>query len=283
MKKKVAGFFAAVLLAIVGTVLLVAYVNGAEERALAGEEIVEVFVAQEVIPRGTSGATIESSVVVERIPIKVQVANAVADLTDLEELVTEVDVLPGEQLTFDRFVEQVDESRFQRQIAAPDDLLEVTVALSPQRVVGGSIIPGDRVAVVASFDPFDISNVELPEGLELTVTTEQLDDVLDSFFEDELLTGDETPSVTHILEHKVLVTSVQLEEIPEVTAAEEDGPAGLSPTGNLLVTVALDAPTLERLVFTQEFGRIWLAAEPDNASETGTQIIDRSNVFGEDE
>ena len=39
------------------------------------------------------------------------------------------------------------------------------------------------------------------------------------------------------------------------------------------MTVALDAPNIERLTFTAEFGHVWLAAEPKNADETGTKIV----------
>lgn len=49
MRKRIVGFVAALLLALVGTTLLVSFVAGAEDRALAGEEIVEVFVADTTI------------------------------------------------------------------------------------------------------------------------------------------------------------------------------------------------------------------------------------------
>ena len=144
------------------------------------------------------------------------------------------------------------------------------------------IVPGDTVAIVASFEPFEVETPELPEGLQLNVTTEQLDEILDTFFIDDDVLGDRTPSVTHVLAHKVVVTNVQEEERAQSFSDDEDGEAAgttLAPTGNLLVTVALEAPQVERVVFSMEFGRIWLAAEPSNASEEDTEIIDRFNVF----
>ena len=285
MKKRIIGFIAALVLAMVGTTLLVAYVKGAEDRALAGETIVEVYVAQSRIDQGTPGEDIEDMVLLERIPTKVQVDGAVAALEDIEGLVAAVDLLPGEQITLDRFVVRTSVSRYARTEDAPPGYLEMTMSLSPERFVGGSVTPGDTVAIVASFEPFDISQATLPEGLDLTITTEQLDQLLETFFENDALTGDKTPSVSHILEHKALVTNVQEEELPTSTLGD-DGEvvttgASIAPTGNLLVTVALDAPAIERLVFTNEFGSIWIAAEPSNASEDGTMLVDRGNVFNE--
>lgn len=285
MKKRLIGFIAALVLALVGTTLLVAYVKGAEDRALAGETIVEVYVAQSRIDQGTPGEDIEDMVLLERIPTKVQIEGAVAALEDIEGLVAAVDLLPGEQITLDRFVVRTSVSRYARTEDAPPGYLEMTMSLSPERFVGGSVTPGDTVAIVASFEPFEISQATLPEGLDLTITTAQLDQLLETFFENDALTGDKTPSVSHILEHKALVTNVQEEELPTSTLGD-DGEvttgASIAPTGNLLVTVALDAPAIERLVFANEFGSIWIAAEPTNASEDGTTLVDRGNVFNED-
>ncbi len=283
MRKRIIGFMVALLLALVGTTLLVAYVKGAEDRALAGEEVVEVFVVSGTIEKGTFAEDIAGRLETELIPAKVLVDGAVADLEDIDGLVAAVDLLPGEQLTHQRFVEPSTIRTYARTERAPDGLLEVTLSLEPERVVGGSIVPGDTVAVVASFEPFDISGVTLPENFDVSLTKEELDELEKIYFIDgKLLSGDEVGNTTHILEHKVLVTHLQEEEKPASTV-DDDGETvlgtGLAPTGNLLVTVAVDAPAVERLVFTQEFGTIWLAAEPGDASEDGTRLVTRANVF----
>ncbi len=280
MKKRIIGFLAALVLALVGSTLLVAFVSGAEDRALAGETVVEVWVAESEIEQGTSGENLEDLVVLERIPTKVQVEGAIADLASLDGLVAAIDVLPGEQLTIDRFIEPRSVSKYARVEQAPEGFLEMSMSLSPERVVGGSVKPGDTVALVASFDPFDQSQGTLPDGLEIVVTNEQLDTLLDRYLDSS--NSDKTPSESHILQHKVLVTNVQEEELPQSTFSDDDTVetgAALAPTGNLLVTVALDAPSIERLVFAMEFGRIWLAIDPEGAPEDGTQIITWSTAY----
>lgn len=286
MKKRIIGFVVALILAFVGTTLLVAYVKGAEDRALAGEEVVEVFVVGRTIEKGTHADDIEGRLDIELIPRKVLVDGAVAELDDIDGLVAAVDLLPGEQLTRQRFVEPSTIRTYARAERAPDGMLEVTLSLEPERVVGGSIVPGDTVAIVASFEPFDISGVTLPENFDVSLTKEELDELEKIYFIDgKLLSGDSVGNTTHILEHKVLVTNLQEEEKPRETV-DDDGEVvlgtSLAPTGNLLVTVAVDAPAVERIVFTQEFGAIWLAAEPGDASEDGTRLVTRANVFAED-
>lgn len=56
MSRKVVGIVVALLLATVGTVALVSYVRTAEQRAQAGEELVEVYVVNGTIKAGTSAA-----------------------------------------------------------------------------------------------------------------------------------------------------------------------------------------------------------------------------------
>lgn len=284
MKKRALGIGVALLLALVGTVLLVAYVQSAEDRALEGEEVVEVYVVGDMIRQGSFGDDIGGNVVLERVPVKVAIDDALAELTDIEGLVATHDLYPGEQLSRRRFVERSDLSAYARTEPAPDGLLEVTVSLEPERVVGGSLQPGDLVAVVASFEPFDISGVTLPENFDASLTREQLDELEKIYFIDnKLLSGDEVGNTTHVLEHKVFITHIQEEEKPQTIDDDPDSvqSTALAPTGNLLVTVAVDAPALERLIFTQEFGSIWLAAEPADASEDGTSLVTRSNVFDE--
>ncbi|MDH4171105.1 MAG: hypothetical protein OEW42_16090, partial [Acidimicrobiia bacterium] len=65
MKRKVLGFVAAVLLTIAGTAVLVAYVRGAEDRALAGEETTEIYVVAKQIKRGAPAENLEERVRVE--------------------------------------------------------------------------------------------------------------------------------------------------------------------------------------------------------------------------
>ena len=125
MKRKIIGILAAVVLAGIGTAALVVYVESAKDKAVAAEELVDVYVVSETIPKGTPFGEITQSVAVTEVPAKVVVDDAVTDLDDLDEdLVAAVDLQAGEQLLSSRLV-------------APDQL---------SRVLGASRAPGaDRL------------------------------------------------------------------------------------------------------------------------------------------
>jgi len=253
VKRRMFGIFGAVVLALVGTFVLVSYVQGAEDRALAGEKTVKVLVAAEPIESGTAAKELEGKVEFERIPQKVKAEGAVTSIGQLGKRVTETDLLQGEQIVKSRFVEESQAGSATPGSTGGENLLQQTVALEPERAIGGQIKQGDIIAVVGSFDPFDT-----PAG--------------------------KTPNQTHVLIHKVRVTNVQVESSPGAATPEpesdsESEDAAEAPSGRFLVTVALSAPNVERVTFTAEFGHLWLAAEPKDADETGTKVVVLDNVW----
>lgn len=266
MGRRAVGVIIAVLLAVSGTVALVLYVRGAEERALEGQEVVQVLVADDTIPRGTPAAELEGRVRLERVPAAVQATGSVADLETLGDTVAAVELLPGEQLSTVRFVAPSDLGGA-ADVALPEGLQALTLALEPQRVLGGEIAAGDRVGVIASFEPFTLEGVDLDPDLPLP---------------DAAQLPQQLPNSTGFLYHKVLVTDVLLDAAAgSAPDAGDDGDtqAETAAAGDVFVTLAVDAPQAERIVFAQEFGRIWLTFEPPEAIEDGTDLRTRGNVF----
>jgi len=238
MKRRVVGVVGAVVLALVGTLALVTYVNGAEDRALAGEKTVEVLVAAEAIPAGTPAADLEGQLTFERIPVKVRAEGAVTSISQLGKRVTETDLLPGEQIVRARFVANGAQQGSGGTASA--NALGATLQLDPARALGGQIKIGDTVAIVVS---------TTPEG---------------------------APPQTQILLHKVTISGVQTDaSTPADAAADEE----TAPGGSLLVTFALDVPSVERLVFAAENAKVWLASEPSEADESGSTAVSVSNLY----
>jgi pilus assembly protein CpaB len=187
VKRRVLGLVGALLLALVGIGVLVGYVNGAEDRALAGQQTVEVLVAAEPIEAGTPAGELDGRIEFEKIPAKVRAEGAVTSLDQLGERVTSIDLLPGDQLVKARFVDQ-NEGGAGSTIGGGGDaeMLQTTIALEPERALGGLVKPGDTVGIVASI-----------------------------------------PDVgTHLTLHAVRVTNVQLEPGSGGSPAEEGGQAG---------------------------------------------------------
>lgn len=265
MNRRIIGIVGALALASLGTLALVSYVQSARDEVLTAESLVDVWVVKSAIAEGTPAADIASSLERAEVPGKVRAEGSVGDLDDLDGLVSEMELLPGEQLVKSRFVTPA----VARQGDVPSNLHQVTIELPPERAVGGRVRAGDTVGVLISFEPFDLEG-QVPDG---EGGVEQL--------------KGKTGNTTHMALHKVLVASVQIGPnaagVPAVSG-EEGAPVNVSkvesaPTESLLVTLALDAPSVEELVFAAEYGSIWLTAEPADAPEDGTKIVDRGNVY----
>ena len=268
MNRKWVGVGVAVALALLGTWVIVSYVRGAENRALEGQESVAVLVVDTVIPAGSAADSIGSSVHVEMVPASVQVVGSLSDvasLQSLEGLVTSVDLLPGEQVVTSRFV-TTSALEEQDRVDVPEGFVEVTLSLSPERAIGGVLRPGDVVAVFASFSPQTVDTEESSES-------------------GSQVSGTETPATTHIILDKVVVTNVQVEELPQDNTSDDSNTASLelSPTGQFLVTLAMEPANAERFVYTAEFGTVWLADASHSSDDATTNIQDRATVYDDGE
>lgn len=290
MKRKVIGILAALVLASVGTIVLVSYVQSAKDKAEAGEPRSEVYVLRQDITAYTPISRIEGAVELEEMPTSLVVDGAVTDLDDLDdELVSAVGMQAGEQLLAGRLVTAESLARGE----VPDGLQELTIALDPERAVGGNLQAGDTVGIVMSFDPFDLDVVDVdpdattpvPAGQTATENTEEASADGEDAAADEPGT---TANMTHLTFHKVLVTSVQYDQRESTgTSTDDDNESSeaeqveRAPSNALLVTLALPAPHVEQVVFAAEFGYIWLTAENAAADEDGTRVVTLGEAYAD--
>lgn len=163
MSRRTIAAIAAIVLAILGAVILIGYVSGAERRAMAGMEPAEVLVVTQPVSQGTPAEQLEQSVEVTTLPATAVADGAVQNLKEVEGLVTTADLLPGEQLLEARFAEPG--SLGSGDVDVPEDKHQVSVLLEPQRIVGGRVGPGSTVAVYASFTDPDQTNLILHKVL----------------------------------------------------------------------------------------------------------------------
>jgi len=238
----IAGVVAGVL-AIVGTVLLLSYIRGIETQVAEGERVVDVLVVQDHVPAGTPVDELGDRVRIEQIEARHLVQGALTDLSEVAAWIVVADLIPGEQLLSARLepaTEVVDDG----EVEVPAGLHQVTLSLEPHRVLGGLLSPGDTVGVF-------ISLASTPD-----------DDIGDT---------------THLVLHKVLVTRLQLDR---ADATADRDTASIAPSARIFVTLAATAGEVERIVFGAEHGTVWLSLEPLDASERGTEVRERSSIFG---
>jgi len=139
----------ALALAVFGVVVLVAYVRGADARAEAGATLVPVLVVDADVPAGTPVEDLADSVSTVQVPSRLKALGAIDDLAAVDGLTTTVDLLAGDQVMAARFGDPSVRSAGDGP-AVPVDMQEVSLALDPQRAVGGVLAAGDRVGVYIS-------------------------------------------------------------------------------------------------------------------------------------
>ena len=225
MSRRMMGVIAAVVLGAIGTFVLVAYVRDAEDRAVAGERMVDVVVASSNIDPNTAAEDLRAVTKAERVPEKVRSNGAITDLADVKGLVTASALVPGEILLRDRFASPGQVTKGVGEVKVPRGNMEITLSLEPQRAVGGLIKPGDRVVVIGT------------PGSSAT----------------------DAGNVPGVLAHQVLITNLQVEDRSGEPSRDET--RTVAPTKNLLITLAVDDGTAAKVLAFAADGNVWLGAE----------------------
>jgi len=252
MRIRIIGAIVAVLLAVAGTITVVLYVQGADERAARGAQLVSVYVVKDPIAQGTTGASIHDHIEIERIARNAAQPEPVTSLAEIDDKVTAVDLLPGEQLVLGRFVDPATLAQ-KGEVPVPKGLQQVTLALPVERVVGGSVVAGSHVGIVVTVDGVS------PDG-----TT--------------------TSPTTKFAFENVLVTKVQSGD-SYTSSSDASTATKAAPVSVLMVTFAASTPDIERLIWaaeqqSQQKAGIWLTLQADGTDRSGSTAVSGSNVFG---
>ncbi|MGM7777611.1 Flp pilus assembly protein CpaB [Arthrobacter sp. KNU-44] len=244
MKTRLLGGIVALVLAVVGTLLLVSYVQGAEARAQRDLQPVDVLVVQSQIPSGATADSIKAAVKLVSLPQASVPNGALKSLDGLQGKVAATDLLPGEALVGARLVDP-NTLAAPGSVPVPPGMQEISVQLEAQRVIGGRIQAGDTVGVIVLF----------ADGA----------------------AGETAQQVFH----KVMVTSVQrADSKPSTTAQDPKAQANTQlPSGSLLVTVARNDVDSAKIALAAQFGTIWLTKEPASTTESAPTVVKKADVF----
>jgi pilus assembly protein CpaB len=248
VKTRLLGGIIALVLAVVGTLLLVSYVQASEARAQQGLQPVEVLVVQNQIPKGSNLDQIQSAVKLTSLPSGSVPDGALKSLEGLTGQVAAIDLLPGEALLGARLAAP-DSLTAPGSAAVPKGMQEISVQLEAQQVVGGRIAAGDTVGIVVLFDKGALKEApDLESGQQVF--------------------------------HKVLVTSVQRSTAKASTASDPAEQANTElPTGQLIVTFARNEADSVKIAFAAKFGSLWLTKEPSTATEGAPFVAKKPGLF----
>ena len=256
-KRKLIGLVASVMVAGLGTLVLLKYANSSKTtpQAAVAEPTVPVLKVQRLIVKGTPAEQIRDAVTVEQIPVSQKLSDAADNVDLLTGLVASTDLLPNEQVVKARFIPAAEQRK--QEIGSGAGLIGVWITLDPIRALNGADQAqrhGRRVRLVHGRWPEQPG----PDGGRIRAAP-----------------------TTHLVLHKVpvldVVGAVQLRP-PRPQMARPLRPP--RPPRPIQVKLGVDAASAERLgVSSASFGQIYLGSEDLDVSEEGTKIVDRANSY----
>jgi pilus assembly protein CpaB len=245
MKRRLLTIGLALVLAVIGTSGVLAYVKQADARAITGMKAVSVLVAQKLIPSGTSAraALRDGQLAAEKLPASSVPSGAVRSVTGaLVPLVTSAALQPGQLLLRAMLVKLAVHAPGPDTV--PPGMIEVTIAFCLPEVVAGNVQAGSQVAV---FDTVGTNgNSSLSAGPACTGSHQQ-----------ELGT----------LRTRVVLPRVRVMSVGTPSAGGSGSPvpatgsssSAASGSGSTLVTLAVSQANAERLIQLSETGLPYLA------------------------
>lgn len=257
--RRIIGIVGALVLATVGTLALVGYVQSARDEAFADEALVDVYIVDILVPKGAEPDAIKAAVSLEQVPARLKQPGAISDLAAVGTNVAATDLQPGDQLVSARLIPKTAVT------VDVTDKVQVSTRLPVERVVGGALRPGDLVGVYLSFEPIDDdldSDAAATDPVASTTTPAG------------------SPRMTRLEFRHVLVTNVATTDVRTVdNPSTDDGAVPAIGASELVVTLAFTPEQSERFVFAIEFGNVWLAADPASVPDDTTRTVTIDKVY----
>jgi pilus assembly protein CpaB len=248
MQSRVLAILIAVALALVATLALVVYVNGADRRARSKLEPVQIWVAVKPIPAGTNALTAKNTELIDLVemPSGNVAKGAVVSLSQIQNKVAAVNIVPEEQLLLSRWVgfDQVGKGL----LPIPEKSQAVSIGVELTRQVAGFVTPGDMVSLVVSL-------------------------------EDKGNGGSEETS--QFLLQNVQVLAVGTTALSNASAQGAGGRVNQGKGSQTLtaVTLAVGERDVPRVVYAAEYGSIYLTLMPPNAKDVAVPGVNGNTVI----
>jgi Flp pilus assembly protein CpaB len=303
MKIRIVLLVLAIVFGIAAVFGVMIYLNNVRASVEKDTELVGVLVAVEDIVKETPVDSIIAKTLVEtqQIPKKYLVDGALNSLEKYSGYVAKDTITRGEQITPAKLVKLED---LRVSFAVPDGMVAVSIPFDEVRAVSNFVKPGDKVNVIATFEPsaeeLVVFNKEIIAQIVFELEQERLKQGLDepqtvptSFGFPRSFSLDEDDYIvypqTKVLLWNVEVLYVGFQFAESSTPAAEEGSASLIKQDEAAdikeiirtVTLALTPEQSEKLIFAQEIGKAWLALTPaggveevDTPGRTYINIID---------
>lgn len=247
MGRRVMAALAAMLVGMIGVAAVLLYASGADARAVEDQRPQTVFIAQELVPSGTSAADALAKGLMG--PTKIAAKGVpVGALTSVEgsvgKLVALTDIAKGDFVVASRFGTTPTGAKA---IQVPDGQVAISVSLSDPGRVGTFMTPGSRIVIYDTYTSATAAKGVAAGGRQ-----------------------------TQVLLDDVLVIAMGATSLTPVVKAEGQPPAE---AGGSLVTVALPPATAAKLVHGIQTGTLYAGLSGTNTKADLGQIVTDATLF----
>jgi pilus assembly protein CpaB len=243
LSRRILTIVLAILMAAIGVGVVLIYVKGADQRAIAGQKAVSVLVATQQVPAGTtaSAALSEGLIASQRLPAASVPADAVLSLTsDLRGLVFSSDLPSGQLVLRPILVTAVQAATG---LPIPAGKVAVTIQMCVQKAVAGYVQAGSQIAIFNTY-------FKAPPG---SVTWS--------------CAGTTFSKGATYIHTRLVLNNVQVLAVgaPSATGSSATATGAFSQSSSasteatVMVTVALDQQDAERLIELAESGLTYMA------------------------
>ena len=168
MRRRIVAIVIALVVAVVGAGAVVAYAQSADQRAVAGQEVTTVYIAQKAVPEGTSAkAAVDQGLIApEQVVAKGAPEGAMKELSPAtSSLVAQSDIAVGEVVLTSRFGTP---KVLTVAPVVPKGQIAITVSLSDPARIAPLLKPGSRIVLYDTFNPRDPkAGTLVPDGAHL--------------------------------------------------------------------------------------------------------------------
>lgn len=257
MKRRVLMIAAAIVLALVGTGAVYAYVGNADARALAGQKAVDVLIVDKLIPAGTKAGDARDSRLMhtDHLPATSVPQDAVASVgADWASQVATADIQPGQVVLRQMFGTK---SPTTSGLAIPAGKMAVSVKMNIEADVASYVQPGSQIAVFDTFILLDGKTT--PSGSKTA--------------------GDKSDNWAT----KLLLPRVDVLAVSQAAPDSKNAAAGNNggSTTALLVTVAVNQTDAERLIQVAQTGMPYAALLSDSSVSAPAPGVDNQGRLGQ--
>jgi pilus assembly protein CpaB len=237
---------AAMVVGLIGVAAVLLYAKGADARAVSGQRPQTVFIAQELVPAGTSAADAVATGLMAPVQIAAKgvPAGALAKVDGATgKLVARTDIAQGDFVVASRFGTT---PSGQKAIQVPDGQVAISVDLAAPSMVGTFLTPGSHIVLYVTYVPAGAKGAEAGG------------------------------KVTRVLLADVLVIAVGTNSLTPVPGAEGKPPASAS---QALVTVAVPPATAPKLVHGIAMGTLYAALRGTDTKANVGDLVSDANLF----